>query len=374
MIINTKQLQDCAKKILNALDNDISSSQYNDLVEISATGNILNLNVTNKEYYVSTSIELETAENFRAVVEAKLFLNLISKLTTHTVELNISDNTLIIKSNGNYKIALIYSGKELVRLPEIAIDNPTLSFKIDSDILLSIVTYNSLEINKNNANRLVQKMYYVDEEGCITFTAGACVNNFKLDVPVKLLLSGKVVKLFKLFKPGSSVDFTLGYDTVQGLITPKVKFETDSIKISALLPSDSSLVESVPVKAIRGRANEIYKYSVSLQRELVLQAINRLLLFNSLASPINKNYGTFKFSPTELTIMDCQEENHESIKYEDGNVLEEYTAYLDIVDLKNRLDSCHDSSILLNFGDNTAFVLLRENIRDVIPELRRDYK
>ena len=42
----------------------------------------------------------------------------------------------------------------------------------------------------------IQRLYYMDERGAVTFTSGACINNFTLEKPVKILLNNKLVKLF----------------------------------------------------------------------------------------------------------------------------------------------------------------------------------
>ena len=52
-------------------------------------------------------------------------------------------------------------------------------------------------------------MYYVDNEGAITFTSGACVTKFDLAGDIKLLFNQRLVKLFKLFK-NTKVHFTVG--------------------------------------------------------------------------------------------------------------------------------------------------------------------
>ena len=214
-------------------------------------------------------------------------------------------------------------------------------------------------------------MYYVDEKGAITFTTGACINNFTLEKPVKLLLTNKIVKLFKLFK-GNNVHFTLGYDSIsKDIIQTKVKFESDSVAITAILSCDDSMINSVPVTAIRNRADfSNYKYSVTFNKELITETINRLLLFTFNSKFLNAS-GKFEFNTDSVTITDVSGENGESISYNNdtSNVLEPYTAILDLNDLKMVLDTCTEQYVTFMFGDEQAVIICRGNIVNVVPEL-----
>ena len=372
MIINTQKLQDISNKILQAVDTDATTavSTNGDKIELVVENGQLRLNVTNKEYYARVVIDNVPNENLRAVVDAKLFLNLISKLSSNDVELSTTDNFLKINSGGsNYKLPIIYGESEVIKLDEIIINNVTSSFNISSDVLLSILNYNSKEL-KSDTNLPIQKLFYIDEKGCITFTSGACVNNFTLDQPIKLLLNQKLVKLFKLFKSGE-VKFTLGYDEVsQGLIQTKVKFENDEISLTAITSTDNSLLNKFPVDKIRNLANSMLNYQVSLNKNELLSAITRLLLVNASRGGFNKFFGTVEFTPNEVIVYDSKQENKEVITCK-TNVAYTYTSTIDINNLKVILDSCVEDEILLNFGNKTCLILSRGNVKNVLPEAHK---
>ena len=181
-----------------------------------------------------------------------------------------------------------------------------------------------------------------------------------------MLLTDKVVKLFKLFKPGEVVAFKIGQDAItDDLIQTKVRFETPSVILTAKL-SDTGLVSSVPVNAIRSMANKSYNYSVVVNKNDFLQAINRILLFTT-----NVTYGTFEFSNSTMTIFDSSKDNKETLSL--NNNCENLTSYSLIVDLNNFkliLDGVEDEYITMNFGDKKAICVKKANITDIIPELR----
>ena len=371
MIIRIEKLQDACKKILAAVDNN-ELSEITETLELVTKGNFLCMNVTNREYYAQVKLDIEENIEFKATVNANLFLRLISQVTTDTIELLVDNNKLIVKGNGTYNIPLIFDGDKLLNLPEIEINNVTNSFNISSSILGSILHYNSKELVKGTISKPVQRLYYVDEKGCITFTTGACVNKFTLEQPVKLLFNNRLVKLFRLFDTGD-VKFTLGYDPIsEGIIQTKVRFESKDVLITAIISCDDTFLSSVPVNAIRGRAEANYPYSININKNHVLQTINRILLFtnNGNTKGLIKPYSTFEFGKDSVTIYDAKKDNKEVVSY-NNSVLEmetPYSAILDLVELKITLDNFEEPYLTINFGDGNAMVITRGNITNVVPE------
>ena len=212
-------------------------------------------------------------------------------------------------------------------------------------------------------------MFYLDDGGCITVTLGACVNSFKLPSPIKILLTPKIVKLFKLFKD-DKVHFELGQDSVGGgMIQTKVKFSDSVTTLSAILPSDSSILNSVPVSAIRNRATCQYAYTVTLNKDAFLNAIKRLSLFSGKAE-IDTAVVTLNFKDSKVEITD-NKSNCETINYENKNPLTncDYVGKLGIDDLRLTLETCTDNFIVMGFGNHQAMVISRSNIYNVMPEV-----
>lgn len=371
MIIRIEKLQNACKNILTAVDSNTLSA-ITETLELVTVDNYLYMNVTNREYFAQVKIDIGEVVDFHATVNATLFLKLISQITTDTVELNIKDNYVVVVANGTYKLPLIFDGDKLLELPEIEIKNVTNEFEIDSDILTSILQYNSKELLKGTIARPVQRLYYVDEKGAITFTSGACVNSFNLPQEVKLLFNDRLVKLFKLFD-GSKVNLKIGYDNIsEDIIQTKVSFTSPDIKLTAILSCDDSLLSKVPVSAIRGIATAEYPYSININKEYLLQAISRLLLFNTLSGSrdIVKPYSILEFGKDSVTIYDVKKENKEIVNYNNTvlDIDEPYTAILDLPELKATLETCNEPYLNINFGNNTSIVLTRGRITNVIPE------
>lgn len=371
MIIKTDDIKDLCSLILNAVDTS-ELSVITETLQLKAEKGCLEMAVTNMEYYVKVKLYCDTDEIFKATVNANLFLKLVSQTTTENIELNTDSNCLIVTGNGSYKLPLIFDGNSLLELPDIrssavGIKN---SFSVSTEHLQSILQNNSKQIKKGNDFKQIHRLFYIDEEGAITFTPyGACVNEFKLEKPIKMLLTQKFVKLFKLFK-GDSVQLTLefkqvGLDDTQDILT----LEDDSISMTSYLPKSSGLVSSVPVTAIRDKAFSAYKYSVSFNRNELLQALNRMLLFHE--NKYQKSYNTFEFNESSVRIYDSRKSNVEEVKYLGSNLIMSgpYTAVLDINDFKSALDNSTDQAVRINFGDSQAFVLSKGTVHTIIAEV-----
>ena len=371
MIIKKEKFQEICSTILAATDS-AEISTLTETLELKVENKVLYLNVTNGEYYASVKFDLESDEQFHAAVNANLFLKLIAAVTTEDIELQAMNNYVLVKANGTYKIPMIFDGDKLLSLPKIEINNRTVSMKVSGNVLESILNYNSKELLRGTVSRPVQKMFYVDETGCITFTTGACVNNFTLEKPVKVLFNNRLVKLFKLFK-NDMVDFSLGYDSIsEELVQTKVEFKTNKITLTAVTGCNDELLNSVPVNAIRGRAAATYDNNVVLNKEELLASINRLLLFSAgYGDKTNlKPYSAFDFIEDKVIIYDTKKENTETLLYQNGTVLSEpYTITLDVNEFKKILDGCAEQYITLNFGDHKACVVTRNSIRNVMPEV-----
>ena len=371
MLLHTKEFKDICNVILSAVDGS-ELSTLTETLGLQTEGNTLYLSTTNKEYYAKVAFALEHEERFHAAVNANLFLKLIAAITSETIELTINGTALHIKANGNYKLPIITENDTVMEIPVIAVENKTLEMNISSSVLDSIVTYNSKQLAIGSVAKPVQKMFYVDQKGCITFTTGACVNTFELEKPFALLLNSRLVNLFKLFK-NNLVKFTLGYDPIsETIIQTKVSFETENIILTAITGCDDRLLSQVPVEAIRGRANKEYDNIVVLNVTSVTEAINRLLLFSAgYGSKENlKPYSLFDFVNNSVTIYDTKKENVEVLNYQNGTKFaSSYSMTLDLIEFKKVLDSCTEQYITLNFGDHKACVVVRGAIKNVLPEV-----
>ena len=376
MILKTKTFQEAANKILVAVGLDRAAAN----LELAAKDTALYLRVTNREYYVAVKFELEEPTDFRAVVDANLFLNLISGINTEEFELNIKDTHVVVKAGkSSYKLAMIYENDKLMSLPVIKLnaDQVTVDMSISHDILMSILNVNGKEIQKAkklDVNEL-QRYYYIDETGCFTFTTGACVNSFTLEKPIKLLLTDKVVKLFKLFN--SDVYMSYGHlVNSDSSLQPIVVFQTEEIYVASRLLNDETCIQKIkaPCDAMKNLIKEAYDHNLVLSASDLSASIGRLLMFHknsSAKADLSFVPAVVEFTDTDFTISDTSGDNKEVITIENGSATPgNYLMGVNLIDLKSVLDSCKNEHITMNCGNHKSIIINRGTISNVIAETR----
>lgn len=376
MILKTKTFQEAANKILVAVGLDRAAAN----LELAAKDTALYLRVTNREYYTAVKFELEEPTDFRAVVDANLFLNLISGISTEDFELVIKDNFVVVKAGkSSYKLAMIYENDQLMQLPIIKLnaDQVTVDMSISNDILMSILNVNGKEIQKAkklDVNEL-QRYYYIDETGCFTFTTGACVNSFTLEKPIKLLLTDKVVKLFKLF----SSDVWMSYGHIvnsDSSVQPIVVFQTEDIYVASRLLNDETCIQKIkaPCDAMKNLIKEVYDHSLVLSASDLSAAIGRLLMFHknsSAKADLSFVPAMVEFTDTDFIISDTSGDNKEVVTVENGSITPgNYSMGVNLIDLKAVLDSCKNEHITMNCGNHKSIIVNRGTISNVIAETR----
>ena len=368
MIIKTKDLQEVAKKALSAIDTSISAT-ITEVVELQSQGDSLTINITNNEYYVSSIIKTTSLENILATVNAKIFLGLVSKITTENIELSTSENTLVVKGNGTYKLPFIFENDTLVRVNPINIQEVTCEFDLNTDVLKSILKYNSKEFLKSGLRKSTTKLYYIDNEGAVTFTNGACINKFTLPKEVKFAVVEKFVKLFSLFD-SESVKFKFGYNQATNMNVQAVfEMSNATTKLVAIIGDNDFLMKSVPTKAIRARANEFYPYSVVVDKNQLLEALDRISLFSQV--DVYVAYSHLVFTNDGLTIYDTKKTNSEKIDYVSYTSSDDEMNYSLLVasdDLKITLETCTSQYVTMNFGNELAVNIVYDSVINVMPE------
>jgi hypothetical protein len=242
---------------------------------------------------------------------------------------------------------------------------------------MSILNVNGREIQKAKKVDVseLQRYYYIDETGCFTFTTGACINSFTLEKPIKLLLTDKVVKLFKLFN--SSVWLSYGHlVNSDNSLQPIVVFQTEDVYVATRLLSDETCVHKVkaPCDAMKNLVKEPYDHNLVLSATDLSAAIARLLMFyknSSAKADLSFVPATMEFTNTEITIADSTGENTEVITIENGSSTPGgYSMGINLIDLKAVLDSCKNEHITMNCGNHKSIIINRGPISNVIAETR----
>ena len=149
----------------------------------------------------------------------------------------------------------------------------------------------------------------------------------------------------------------------------RVKFESADTILTAIIPGDENLINAVPAKMIRDMADSVYPYQVTINKDALLQALGRLLIFRNSASSVQP-IGTFTFGETEVVISDGGKGNQENLVYDaaDGLTGQSYKMMLYLSDLKTTLETYPDSHLTIGFGNQKSIAISKANIKMIIPE------
>ena len=371
MKLKAEKFKKLCATVITAVESGVAQKNAG-VLTLETKNNHLYLNTAGTDYYLSARFSPEEFSDINVSVQASLFLKLIADLDSDEIELLAKDKYLAIKSStGSFKVPYIFVNDKPATLIPITINNPVTDMNIDGDVLYSILQFNSKELVKTVWQKQeLQKLFYVDQLGCITFTNGACINSFNLEKPVRFLLKDKIVKLFKLFK-GTGVHFTIGYDDVENRLTQtKVSFETEDIVLTAItMLNESTLLVKAGEEQIRALGNKIFPYTLILDTEAVRRAINRLLLFVKKEDQLLST-AIISCNQDELSILGAGE-NTEVIKVGAGSIIDgEYKMRVQLYDLKLVFDTAVEPTITMSFGDRRVIALTRSNVRNLIPEDR----
>lgn len=117
--IKTEVLKDMLNKIIKVYKpNKILPLTY--LIELESNENGLSIKITDNVTTMIMNERIEGLPNARTVVDAKIITDLVNKITTEEIELNINENSLSIIGNGVYNLDVrVDESGEVVKLPTI---------------------------------------------------------------------------------------------------------------------------------------------------------------------------------------------------------------------------------------------------------------
>ena len=141
---------------------------------------------------------------------------------------------------------MIYENDQLMKLPIIKLDPEQilLSMNISNDILMSILNVNSREVQKAKKVEMSFSVIITLMRLAALLSLQVLVSMLSLLKPIKLLLTDKVVKLFKLL----ASDAFLSYGHIvnaDNSLQPIVVFQTEDVYVATRLLSDETCIQKV---------------------------------------------------------------------------------------------------------------------------------
>ena len=376
MKVELKQLKLITKKLSVAIGVMNNLSILN--ISTAADTNTIYFNLYNGESYISFKLVQEEVDpNFEVSIDNKAFIDLVNSLNTEYIDLSIKDNVLKISADkSNYKLAVIYDNNELWKPVAMFASNAEFETSISKDILASIDLVNTQELARVKEDRVKNgagKLYYLSNNGCFTSANiyGACLNSFQLDNTFELLLTKKIVKLFKLFDGDISLLFC--EDSEHGVSHIKVSLKDDTTLVTAIAPSDKSIRAAMlkMVYRLKEFASAIYQTHLVINTKELSSALSRLnIAAKHLVRDKDANVRLdLILENNQITIKD-EFENSEVISLQEGSLtISTQVIRFYLEDLKPVVDLVTAEKLEIDTNTNGVVILSFDNIKYFLTQL-----
>lgn len=346
LTIKTTKLQELISKATKGVGNK-KDRPITESIAIKVENNILTLVTTDYDNYLYISAEVES-DDFYAVVNADLFAKLITRITTDSISLDVSDSSLVIKGNGEHQIPLtidITTG-DIVEYPdpvsEIAEEDKS---KIGE---LGVADIKTIIRAVKPALALTVEMpqyihYYFGDVVLATDTNKVgCYRKKITDMPI--LVSAEVMELLDVYTSDQPI--------VIYSIGNRLLFTGENCTIYGYSMDG---IDAFNVTAINSYVNKEYPSSCKLPKQEVLQLIDRLSLF---VDVFDEDVVNISFTEDGMEMSSQKSNSVESIPYTESKDLQEVTGriYLDM--LRSQIKAQTGDNIEVYFGDGKSLKLV----------------
>lgn len=356
--IKTATFQNMVAKAVKGagMNNDLLITQ---LMSISLKDNVLTLITTDNSNYLYVREPKVAGDDFNVVVAVDKFSKLISKLTCEDLVLEIPTakqgelDKLIVRGNGKYVIELPYDENgELIDYPN-PMENDSDEFWNSGEIQLTTVRH---ILNTAKAALLVGKEdmcysdYYVGDRVVSTDTYKICGIDIKIFDEPKLI-SPRLMDLLDVMSQ-ENIDIRYKDDVVI--------FETSEVTVYGMFDEG---VEDYQIDAISGLLDEQFPSSCKIEKQPLLQMLDRLSLF---VDTFDKNSVYLTFTKEGLMVSSKQDSGEEIIPYKASVDFADYTCCLDIDLFKTQVKAYQSEVIEILYGKENSVKLVLGNTKQVI--------
>lgn len=367
MKVNTQIFKKACQDISLAVDKK-GFSIYSGALSINAASDeLVYLSTTDREIYMSLGIPATDAANFKATIQTDKFFQLISKLTTDEINFEVDNLNLKIKANGEYKVPLLYSQDgTLLELPEIVLNNNTQTATLKSQVLKNILLNNSREVlvDKMAASQ-PQSYYYLDNNCAMTYNTGVCYYNLQNKDDFKILLSQKVVNLFKIFsQENEDVELNISVENDENNIEViKGCFNFKNIVKITFYAPNNSIINKIPLDRINKMVLVDYPATMKINKQTLLGAIDRSMIF----AETDFCYGILDFNQV-LTLKSYDGTSKEVVTPEESTDQITYSLAINLKRLRLAIVNSGDE-LYISYGDDRTLKVKSGDVIDIIPRV-----
>lgn len=310
---------------------------------------ILTLITTDGSNQLRISSEVDSKEEFYSIVNAELFSKLVGKTTKEYIELNNKDNYLEFKGNGTNKfdIAINEEGQmiDFDEIPNLEAESYTIQTKLLQDLIKSAKSSvaKTMEVPCLTGYYISDMMMSTDRQ--LIYKANAALSK------EPLLISSEMAELLLLVEDEKLNVLHKDNDLI---------FYTDNITISG---KELEGKEMYPVKSIEGVIAQSYSTSVKVNKQELINILDRLGLF---VADYDKNVVNLRFTNKSLILQSKKSTAIEELAFLEENTGKEYTCLVDITMLKSQVETISTDSVEIWYGQDKSIKIVDGNIVHIV--------
>ena len=184
--LETKVLKDLTARVMKGVGKN-ESIMRTCWIGIKCQENTLSMTAWDGENYLVVSEDKIVCDDFKVTVTAEKFAQLVSKTTTDKITLELKDNYLKVKGNGDYKLELPVNDEgELDNYPEIVFDTKKKGTKIKLSAIVWAIEGNKISLAKTPEVPHLMCYYFGDEVLTTNNTTAALSNINVFGQPIML--------------------------------------------------------------------------------------------------------------------------------------------------------------------------------------------
>lgn len=345
-----------SERLKSAVAKSVKGCGFNKLVPLTELIGIkleegnLKFYTTDMTNYLIITIDKVSGDDFNITVEADRFAKLVNKMTSNEIDLTINDDTLVIKGNGTYKLPLIMDEEGVVEFPADESE-----YDVEGEVQLTSIM-SAYNINRAALAKTFEQPaltgYYCGDN---VVTSNAIVITFNQFVMFKgqedMLISPQMMYLLTL-NSSEKIEFGKSGETMV--------FCGEDVEIRGPhLPG----IEEYPIDAINEYLDIAFTSMCKIPKQLMLDVLDRLALF---ITPFDKNGAYFTFGRMGITVHSKKDASTETINYIESKDFKSFTCLVDIVMMKEQLQSCPEDTVTIWYGNENALKLETGNVLQVI--------
>lgn len=348
MVIPTGKFQDMvARASKGASENKLLP--ITSMMAVELKDNILTLTTTDTANYLKVIADKVEGDDMYAVVSVDLFSKLIAKMTSESITIILTENSLQVKGNGTYNLPLETDEDGPVQYPSYNFNKNGEPETIHLTSIKNIQAINKAAVAKSLESPCLCG-YYTGDRVITTDGDVICFNDMKL-FKEPALISQEMMNLLSL---NTEEKINCWRDGENFL------FETPNVIIYGCAHDG---MEVFPVEEISSYLDAEFGSMCKLPKILLQNVIDRLSLF---IEPYDKNGAYFTFTKDGVKVHSKKSSSVEVIPYQESKDFSPFVCCVDIPLLREQINANPGETIEIWYGQDAAIKMTSGKVTQVI--------